>query len=426
MSYGNVESMTGLYVDPIAVKKAVYWRPATATAIAKVGQPVAYNSDLAADYQERTTNPVSTSDGGVAYAEGSQNYNARLLVVEEVKDTDYDAFAGIVAEVGSLAGADGDLIQIYVPNGAIVPVNTDKSITIKDKLYLEAGQNTLVNATQTGMGPCVGIAYETIDRSSTAGLVWAKIVGVDFKELAIPGTLGVAPSESLWQDCPWKEIEGNPGIGITYFDDFMGPANLATGEGWTITQVTSGTLSLAADEGGALVLDSAGNASADDGAQAQLLNCRVLPAAGKTIWFEARVKMNDATDQYFVGLAATDTTLIASGVLDDVSDKCGFFHAVSEADNKISTVTARTSAEDITSDVATNTDGTYMTVGFKINGLTSVEFYVNGSLVETGSTAANIPNAEMCLSLVAQVEATGADAELSVDWVKLAQLGARA
>jgi hypothetical protein len=66
-----------------------------------------------------------------------------------------------------------------------------------------------------------------------------------------------------------------------------------------------------------------------------------------------------------------------------------------------------------------------MTVGFKITGLTSVEFYVNGVLVETGSTAANIPNAAMCLSLCAQIEATGADAEMHVDWVKIVQDVAR-
>jgi len=47
-------------------------------------------------------------------------------------------------------------------------------------------------------------------------------------------------------------------------------------------------------------------------------------------------------------------------------------------------------------------------------------------LVEKGTTAANIPNAAMCLSLVSQIEVAGADAELSVDWVKIAQLGARA
>jgi len=158
---------------------------------------------------------------------------------------------------------------------------------------------------------------------------------------------------------------------------------------------------------------------------AQLLNCRFLPKAGRTIAFEARVKMNDATDQYFIGLAATDTTLIASGVLDDVSDKVGFYHEAASTDNKISSVTARTNADDKTADVAANADGTYMTVGFVITGITTVDFYVNGALVESGALTANVPNAAMCFSVCAQVEATGADAEMDVDWVRIAQYGAR-
>ena len=50
---------------------------------------------------------------------------------------------------------------------------------------------------------------------------------------------------------------------------------------------------------------------------------------------------------------------------------------------------------------------------------------MNGVLVETGTTGANIPNAVMCLSYVSQIEGTGTDAELSVDWVRIAQIGGR-
>ena len=429
MSFGEVNVLTPSgAVDHNASTKRVLWRPTTAATMAKVGQPVAYNSDLAADWKERATNPVGTSNtnsSGTTYAEGAQTYNARYTIVEEVKDTDYDAYAGVVKSLGPLAGADGDMIEIYIPNYAVVAVWTDKSITIKDKLYLEAGEATFVNATQAGMGPCVAIAYETVDRSSTAGLVWAKLLPVGADAL-YTGTLGVGYSELIWQDCPWEDIKRDPGIGIAYEDDYNGSNNLTTAEGWVITAVTTGTLALLAAEGGAIVADSAGNGSIDDGVNAQQVNNRFLPAAGKTIWFEARVKMNDATDQYFIGLAATDTTLIASGVIDDVSDKCGFFHHAASTDNKISSITARGSADDATADVGDNADDTYVTLGFKITGLTSVEFFRNGVLVETGTTAANIPNAAMCLSLVAQVEVADADAEMTVDWVRIAQLGARA
>lgn len=423
----KISSMSSGAIDPIACSKRVFWRPNTATTVAKVGQPVSYNVDAVADHKERTTDPTHIGLTKDTYAEGSQEFTGRLFCVEEVDIVNAYAFAGIIKSLGPKVGADGDMIEIFVPsdNGMVVPVYTDKSVALKDKVYLEDGEQTLVNATQAGMGACVGYFLETIDRSSTAGLAWAKIF-MPKEDSIYDGTLGVAPSELLWADCPWNEIARNPGLGIAYFDDFMGYGNLTTAEGWVITQVTTGTLSFVSAEGGELKADSAGSTTADDGVQAQLPNCAVTPAAGKTIWFEARVKMNDATDQYFVGLAAVDTTLIASGAIDDVSDKCGFFHHAASTDNKISSITARAAADDATADVAANVDATYMTVGFRITGLTSVEFYVNGVLVETGSTAANIPNALMCLSLVSQIEGTGADAELSVDWVKIAQLGARA
>jgi len=408
--------------NPRAHRVRVYYE---GTSTIKEGAPLSYNYDTTTNWFGGSVS-IGAVTASTTTAEGSQN-EGKYIRVEDVTADNQEFFAGVVAKGGWVGKAGPRTLDIYVPNGAIVPIWTDKSVAIKDPLYLEHGQLTLVNATQVGMGHRVGVCVETIDRSSTAGLALARLDGISSSEsTVVNGTLGVGPSEDLWEDCPWDEIAKNPGLGIVYFDDFMGPANLVTAEGWTITQVTTGTLSLVASEGGELKFDSAGSTTADDGVQAQLLNCRFLPVAGKTIWFEARVKMNDATDQYFIGLAATDTTLIASGVIDDVSDKCGFFHHAASTDNKISSITARAAADDATADVATNTDATYMTVGFRISGLTSVEFYVNGVLVETGSTAANIPNAAMCLSGVAQIEGTGADAEMSVDWVKIAQLGARA
>jgi hypothetical protein len=337
-------------------------------------------------------------------------------------------FAGVIADAKNLnqAGSQQDeWVDVYVPNGSIVAVYTDRNITAGDKCYLEAGTTHLINEAAAGSLQ-VGYFIETVDRSSTAGLCLAKIDQPEMGSYVTSSTLGVGLSPLLWGDAPSAAELADPGNGISYFNDFLDAPNLTTAEGWVITQVTSGTLTHEADEGGAIKADSGGNATADDGVNAQLLGCRFLPKAGTNIWFEARVKMNDATDQYFIGLAATDTTLIAAGVLDDVSDKVGFYHEAASTDDKISSVTARTSADDKTADVADNADGTYMTVGFKITGLTSVEFYVNGALVETGVTAANIPNAAMCLSLCAQIEATGADAEMHVDWVKIVQDVARA
>lgn len=231
----------------------------------------------------------------------------------------------------------------------------------------------------------------------------------------------------------WKEIQiGNirDGFleGILYENDFLNAENLVTAESWVITTTTTGTLSLVAAEGGLLKLDSAGHASADDGVEAQLLNCRFRAGADRVLVAEARVKVSNVLQQYFFGLAATDTTLLPSGVIDDASDKVGFFRddGTQVAAGKISAITARAAAEAVVENVGSLVNDAYVKLGFRVEGLDRVRFFVNGKQVAVVETPANVPNAELCLSLAAKCESTAADAELEVDWVKIAQQRTRA
>ena len=409
--------------NPRAHKVRVYYE---ASDTIQRGQAVCYNYDTTANWFGGSVANDGTITTSTTTAEGSQN-EGKYIRVEKPTADNAEFFAGVVAQGGWVGKTGPRVVDIYIPNGAVVPVRTDKSIVIKDKLYLEHGEYELINATQVGMGICVAVADETVDRTSPAGIVLAKLKA-SRESTVYGGTLGVGLSEALWEDCPIEEIERNPGLGIVYFDDFNGSQNTVSTEGWTISNEGggTGTLSLVADEGGAIVLDTAHNDTADDGVEAQLLNCRFLPKAGNTIWFEARVKVNDGTDQYFVGLAATDTTLIdSSGVVDDASDKAAWFAHGGHTNERFSTIVARTTEEVISTDEITVTDNAYKTLGFRIKGLDSIEFYSDGVLIETMSTTANIPNAAMCLSLACKVEETGADAEMTIDWVKIVQLGAR-
>jgi len=155
-------------VDPLAETKTVIWRPVTATTVIKVGQPVCYDSDCVHDVQERTVNP---SARGADYAEGSQNFSGRLFVVEEPLTANLMSWAGIVAKLGSKAGADGDTIVIYVPKeGAIVPVYTDE-YCYADRTILGIRDG---EADVTYPGRPIGVAMEDIDRATTDGLVWMK------------------------------------------------------------------------------------------------------------------------------------------------------------------------------------------------------------------------------------------------------------
>ena len=412
-----MSSVVSFGTNVAAQRKRVYF---TGSDVIREGMPLAYDYDA-------TTNVLgyskSSAANGTSTTEGYQN-EGKFLRVEALSSDNQVAFAGVIAKGGEVGKAGPRWCDIFIPNGAIVPVRTDKSITIRDPLYLESGELTLVNAIQLGMLSKVATAMETVDRSSTAGIVLAKLHAPEDNGI-VPGTLGIGLSELLWNDCPYKQIEGNPGLGVTFFEDFMGQQDVTTADGYVLTQVdTKGSIAVEADAaGGVLAVTSATGDSADDGINVQLTNCAFIVAATATLWFEARVKVSDATQQWFAGLCATDTTIIASGIFDDASDKVGFGHLAAGTDNKVDSITARTSAEDATSDVASVTDDTWMTIGFRLKGQTSVEFYVNGVLVETGVTAANLPTAAMVLSFVSQYET--ADNILSIDWVKIACLGGR-
>lgn len=155
-------------IDPIAETKAVYFRPDSSTDVVRVGDLVCYNWDLETDYKERDETPIS---GGTAYAEGAQNYNGRLFVVEKPATANLPHFAGVVSRLGALAGADGDLIEIFIPNGATVPVMID--------MDTETGR-TIVGVRDGAYegsypGRPIGIAMEEVIANAADALCWVKL-----------------------------------------------------------------------------------------------------------------------------------------------------------------------------------------------------------------------------------------------------------
>jgi len=160
--------------------KRVYFRPDTPGDTIRVGDCVCYNSDLAADHKERTSAPHSSHLGGsgaTSYAEGSQTYTARLFVVEKPADANLEHFAGIVKSLGPKIGADGDLIEIFqLTEGAVVPVYCSANCTLNvTVLGVEAGAYAagLVTGGDDPLG--IGVAVETVNRSSDNGLVWMRM-----------------------------------------------------------------------------------------------------------------------------------------------------------------------------------------------------------------------------------------------------------
>lgn len=167
----KIVSMSSGAIDPIAVTKRVFWRPVTSATVLKVGQPVCYNSDAVVDHKERTSDPAHIGITQHTYAQGAQDFTGRLFIVEEPLTANLHAFAGFVKSLGPKAGADGDMIEIFIPNGAIIPVWTDLECT-EDRTIIGIRNG---EADASFPGRAVGIAKESKDRSSTNGLVWAKV-----------------------------------------------------------------------------------------------------------------------------------------------------------------------------------------------------------------------------------------------------------
>lgn len=183
MSFGEVSYWGIDGKESLVQTKRVVYRPSTASDTIRVGDLVCYNADLAADWKEATSNRVTSDLGGggaTTYAEGSQTYNARFLVVEKPASNNVHAFAGVVAKLGPKAGADGDTIEIYpLVDGAVVPVMTDLSVTLNETpLAVQMGQYEATNPVYGGSTDSfriIGVALETVDRSSTDGLVWMRM-----------------------------------------------------------------------------------------------------------------------------------------------------------------------------------------------------------------------------------------------------------
>ncbi len=135
-------------------------------------------------YQFDTTTNILGYDkenavAGATTAEGYLN-EGKFLIVDLPDDDNIHAFAGVLAS-GSYAGQavadDGEIwIDIYEPNGAIVPVRADQNCTVgRTVLCIHNAEQHLTGPYSSAARP-VAIAWETnSDIDGDAGLILAKL-----------------------------------------------------------------------------------------------------------------------------------------------------------------------------------------------------------------------------------------------------------
>lgn len=149
--------------EALALRKRVYYE---GTSTIYEGMPVCYNHD--------TTSGIRNVDEPTV-AEGSQ-CEGKYLRTENPTASNLQAFAGVVAH-GEWVGESGPKwLDVYVPNGAIVPVRVDLDCTLsRTVLAVEAASQELTVPLAASQARPVAISWETYDRSTTSGLVLAKL-----------------------------------------------------------------------------------------------------------------------------------------------------------------------------------------------------------------------------------------------------------
>lgn len=139
--------------------------------------------------------------------------------------------------------------------------------------------------------------------------------------------------------------------------------------------------------------------------------------ANKALFFEARVAISDITQSdAFIGLCITDTDISDTGTgVPEASDYIGF--AKDDGDAYWDFVAAINSTETAQAAIATGTDGTFVILGFYIDGTSKAICWING--VKGPPISTNLPTDEqMCLTLFVQ-NGEGVAKSIDIDYVRV-------
>ena len=390
----------------------------------------------------------ANSDSGTAAAVQADRWHR----AEKPASGKLHNFMGVIAQKGiSSFPAAPNGRDIYLP-GSICQVYTDQNCTLDSTLLTVQAGSYLAGG--VGEGMIIGRALQTVDRSSTNGLVLCKLFGInplnDISRLGIPTATNNVASSALWESCPWDAIGNDPGMGIRFFDDFE-----TFGLSGTITTEIAlpGTPYAAFGSSGATILPenaTTGSSAitlteATDDESVSIRSAQtpfVIDALTKALWFEARLKVAVITNtcgNVFVGLmenvagsatvpitaagAVCDENFVGWQLLEGDGDK---WQGAYKADGQ----TIGTPTLSIGVPVATE----YANLGFMFSGGTAgtLTYFYNGVRMNAtglgyGVAAAVLASAtfpdDIALGLrLGVTEATSHTQAATIDWWRAAQL----
>lgn len=217
-----------------------------------------------------------------------------------------------------------------------------------------------------------------------------------------------AYSRGVWGNAPIMETLFDQRIAVLLDEQFTSYDAASTTGDYVATQATSGTAAIDTTGPGGLLLN-AGATVDNQGIQIQRVKTPFVPAAGKSIWAEFTVTLTATTPpvtraQLFVGLAAIDTTIIASGA-QTANNRLGW--QILDGGLLVSSFTADKAGTGTTATGHTFVPATQVRLGFRYDGTAdTVQQYINGVATGSAIATANIPKVAIYPSFVCQSDST--------------------
>ncbi len=237
-------------------------------------------------------------------------------------------------------------------------------------------------------------------------------------------------SLNIWADCPQEKLNDNR-TGLYFFEDFHGVVQ-ASDDTSVFNMHFYGTVAevsrLDAVATGAIELET-GSTNNDNANIALEPEAQIVLNSGKKIWFETRIAADeiDVDQGIFVGMGEEPFQLIggAGPLKDDVAaltDKdCVGFRLLTGDQDAFDAVVKKDSSETEVGAAPAQVvvAGTYYNFGFKFDGATTIEFYVDGDLHFLYKVTAATVGLATAMGPVVGIKQGGSSARsVLVDWVR--------
>ncbi len=308
----------------------------------------------------------------------------------------------------------GNSIEGWAPNAIFIDTDASQGSGV----FTNTGSKTTATWTEIADAGVAGGFAMTGSQTLTDAADITLGTGADVKFQWDGTTLNLAPASGMWADCPLIHYANGMSLAYEVYDDFINTPDVTNL--WTADNVGTGTTTYdAAAAAGILLLTC--QATTDDACE-QLTHkgAGFSLAAGKTLWYETRLKIvGDVQSEVSFGLVADGEDLTAVA---DVLPADGVSFSSQDATLAVDLTLSKGGTDTgAVAGVKTMVSGTYVTFGFLINGVTSVTPYIDG-VAGTAATA-TFPDDEAMAPyfLVRNGDATTQQV-LHIDYVKVLQL----